>query len=265
MNINYNIIGRLNSGGGAINEDLQTWLDRLTTRGYTHPSSAQITKFNRLFNSGVLSTMDIAHMLAATGQQETGWVNLPDPENFELTKVGNVAWDSGQGQTGDGTGALLTGFNPSLATYNFLQNNNSFGVWSNTDLLEAGKTAMGAFRIETTNIGNNLIVRHTGDNYRGKNQSGTDVSVAGATSALGLTSVVRVSSTHWQFYKNGVAVGSPIAATSQALQNLAFAIMASQGNSALYNFSQQKIAFAYAGSGNINQLDLYNELAFFLT
>lgn len=257
----------LNSGGAeVINDDLQTWLDRLTTRGYTHPSSSQITKFNRLFNSGVLDLMDIAYMLSNDSQEETGWVNLITPASFECTEIGTVNWASNDGETGDGsTGALNTNWNASSNGVNFTQNNNSFGIWVRDADIQASKSAMGAWRLETTGQGCYINPRNTSDVFRAQNNNNAGASIAGATTAVGLTSCVRVSSTHYQIYKNGVAVGSPVAATSAAIVDLVWYICAHRQTTNPGGYYGNTIAFAYAGSGNIDQEDLYNELAFFLT
>lgn len=254
------------SGGAALNENLQTWLDRLTTRGYAHPSSSQITKYNRLFNSGLLDLTDIAYMFSQNGQEETGWVNLPTPESFEITKIGTVNWASNDGETGDGsTGVLNTNWNALSNGVNFTQNNNSFGVWVRDDSIQASKSAMGAWRLETTGQGCYLNPRNTSDIFRAQNNNGSGASIAGATSSIGLTSCVRVSSTEYQIYKNGVAAGSPVSATSAAIVDLVWYICGHRQTTNPGGFYGNTIAFAYAGSGNINQLDLYNELAFFLT
>lgn len=258
-------------GSLPINSSFQTWLDRLTTQGYTKPSAGQQVKLNTLFtglaSDGNLSLMDIAYMFLNDGSKEAAKVNLITPASFEIAAdIGTVNWASNDGMTGDGTtGALNTGWNASTNAVQFLRDNNSFGVWVMDTAIQAAKIAMGAFLPETTGQGNYIQPRHTGDVYRSQSNNATITSTAGSITSAGLTSVVRLSSTEYQIYKNGVAVGSPIAQTSNAIVSLVWYICAARQQTNPGFFYGNTIAFAYTGRGTINQLSLYNRLNTFIS
>lgn len=268
---NKNISMVFGGGGQALSPEFTAWRDRLTTLGYTKPSAAQQIKINTLFAGlsldGNLSLMDIAYLFLQDGSKEAAKVNLITPASFEIAAdIGTVNWASNDGMTGDGTtGALNTTWNASTNGVNFTRNSNCFFVWVMDTAIQASKMAMGCNLIETTGQGWMVNPRNTGDVVRSNNHNATTTSTAGATTAAGLISVVRTSSTEYQIYKNGVAFGSPIAQTSNAIVNLVCYICAIRQTTNPGLFYGNTIAFAGAGSGAINQLALYNRLNTFIS
>lgn len=258
------------SGVSSYNSSFQTWLDRLTTQGYTQPSVAQKQKLNTLFqglsDDGNLALMDIAYMFMNDGSKEAAKVNLITPASYEIAAdIGTVNWASNDGMTGDGTtGALNTTWNASTNGVNFTRNNNSFGVWVLDSGIQASKIAIGCILAETTGQGCVLNPRNTADVYRSQNNNGTTTSTAGATTAVGLTSCVRVASGEYKIWKNGVEIAT-ISQASAAIVNLVWYICAQRQTTNPGAFYGNTIAFAYTGSGSIDQLELYNRLNTFIS
>lgn len=251
-------------GGSSTNSTYQSILDKADAIGATIPNSSIQSKDNAfwggLSEDGNLSLMDIAYLFGSSGSEEYCRINGVDPDVFYPTKNGTINWTAEGGSAGGGaaTDYYSTGYNPSTSS-KFLQNNNSFGLYTKVDLLTASKNDMGIWRIETTGQGCYLSARNTGDVYRSQNNNATGSSTSGATSSIGLTSCVRVGSTEYKIYKNGVDAGT-VTQSSAAIQSLVWAICGAQGATAVYANSNRQIAFTYAGSGSIDQLKLYNRL-----
>lgn len=249
----------------------EAWLDFLTLNAIGAPTSPQQAKIDDLFaglsEDGNFNLLDIAYLFFQNGSKEAGKVNIKNPATFQIgADIGTVNWASNDGMTGNGTtGALNTGWNASTNGVNFTRNNNSFGVWVMDSAIQSAKMAMGALLAETTGQGCSVNPRNTGDVARSNNNNSTTTSTAGATTAAGLISAVRISSTQYQLYKNGVAFGSPIVQASNPIVNLVWYICAVRQTTNPGLFYGNTIAFAYAGSGNIDQLKLYNRLNTFIS
>lgn len=255
----------LSSGGESFDSDLELRLLEGTAQGYVLPTSANQVKQNTLTLSLKASNnnwdkMAIAYLSANDGSEEFGRLNLKNPATFRLLKNGTIGWTS-SGAKGNGTdGFYDTQWNPTTETSLFTQNNNSFGVYCTDNVITSTSMIMGAALTLSSGQGNMLIPRHTADITRSMDNNGTAQSLGtGITTSVGLTSVVRTGSGSFQVYKNGVSIGTA-SVSSNAIVNLVWYLLAIRSNSAAINFDTRRVGFAYAGRGDVDQLELYNSL-----
>lgn len=254
------------SGGGeSFDEDFAERLLEGTAQGDVLPSAANQTKQNTLTLSlkagnNNWDKMAVAWLMANDGSETFGRLNLKNPATFRLQSNGTIAWDS-NGSKGNGTNGFYdTQWNPFTETSLFTQNNNSFGVYCTDNVITATAMIFGAALLSTSGQGNILTPRHTGDITRAMDNNGTAQSVGtGITTSVGLTSVVRTASGAFQVYKNGVSIGTASVA-SNAIVNLVWYLLAIRSNAAAANFDTRRVGFAYAGRGDVDQLELYNSL-----
>lgn len=150
-------------------------------------------------------------------------------------------------------------FNPADGgTYNFTQNNNSFGVYIAEHIIEA-KSDFGNWT--TGNIGNDLFTSGVLNSQSATNNSGTLRSVTGIGSGKGLSSVRRTASNSWKISKNGYdnySGGAGQTDASQALNNLDFQEFCRNTNGTYTQFTTRKHCYSFAGSGGFDHFTLHN-------
>lgn len=246
--------------GSAYSSEYQAVLDRATTLGYTHPSSAQKSKHDtmvRLLKSdGTWAKLDALYIFLNDGSKEFGTLNWISPSANQVTIVGSMTWTSNAGFQGNGSSMYLNvGFNPATQGVQYTLNSSTFFVqYSNdvgSDTLD-GSLSGGAIFMRPRGAANTCVSRVN---------DGANLSVASAN-GIGLFSIVRTASNARQAYRNGATLGSGDAQASTSIpsQNVFLGAYNNSGTPAYGGITQKIINSAGFGSGTINQSLLYTAI-----
>lgn len=242
--------------------EYQAVINRGITLGYPLPSVVQRAKQNQIIidlkSSGAWNLLDFFYVFATDGDLNFAKINWKTPTLFEATSVGSIAFTPNQGFAGNGSNSYLTtNFIPSTNGVNFTQNNASYGIYCFDNVLSGS----GVVEMGSENTGGNsayIQVRGTSNAYAGRCNDAANLSSTNTTS-VGLSSITRTASNARALYKNGVQLTSD-AQASQARTSFAMFLGCLNTNGSTFGFSTKKMSVAFAGSGNINQLNVYNAL-----
>jgi hypothetical protein len=210
---------------------------------------------------GVWASLDVLYLLASHDAQAAR-LNAKAPATFAATAVNSPTFTTDRGYAGDGsTSYLNTGYTPSTAGGQFVQNSASFGVYVNAgvDTALTAATAMGA--------GNsNLVPRRSGDFVFGNVSSGTVANFIAATTRFGLTVLNRTASAVSVGYRTGVG-GTNMTAASAAVATVPFFIGGLNTAGSLAGAVNNRVAVALIGAGMNATLNtaLNSRLSTFLT
>lgn len=203
--------------------------------------------------------LDALWFLAAHDQQfsRLNW----KANEFNLTEVNSPTWTLDRGYTGDGVSKHLdTNFKMGTNGVNVVQNSNSFGSYSRTNVtnsfLDLGvhQAPFSSYHYPRLSVGAGMSSRINGS-------LATNSVVA---DSLGLSVSFRSDSTTVGQYKNGVSLGTA-SDTSTTLPDLNCYILAINSNGAQSSASPRQLSLIFYGSSSINQLDLYNRIQTYLT
>lgn len=187
----------------------------------------------------VMAKLDAFYMPAGIDAQSSllNWVST----SYNLTAVNSPAFVVDRGYTGDGlTSYLDTGFNPTTAVgAKFTQNSASLGLWSRTNLNNAGAASndMGNVNAQITRQG-----AVSGQSV-GRANTGSGVLI-GAGAYPGDVGWSRTASNVWEGYAQGLDAGGGTDA-SAAMTNATIRILSV--NASLFGVNQ--IASAHIGGG----------------
>lgn len=201
----------------------------------------------------------------ATDNQQNARVSIVNPTSTQITEVpngGTLTWTKDVGYKGDGVASYLnTNYTPSTQGVNYTLNSASIGInlQTNASGLHIDFSASDAAGVYT-----HVFLNYNGLDYCRVNNSAADYISTTAKGTAGLYSVVRSNSTTVAGYFNGSSyyTGSKTAVTVLAVPLF---IAATNANGTPQYFSPRTYSMAYIGSGNINQLSLYNAWQTFLT
>lgn len=213
---------------------------------------------------GIWSELDAIYFTAAADSQiaKLNWKS----SSFNLSELGtmNFVVDRGftrNGVAGGTTDALNTNFTPSTNGVKFTRNSNSFGVYVRTNVQE-GTADFGGV---VGNLGIQLNSQSTSTLGAARdNQTGAFIFNTPTTNSQGLTTITRPNSTTMNYYKNGSFISNTILSTTGDA-TVPLYICAYNVSNAVSAGSSKQIAFAYVGSGNIDQSILYNLVQFYMT
>lgn len=215
----------------------------LTSRFTTPPTNTRMRLIDNLIISlkkaNVWSKLDAFYMLAAADTQSSllNWVST----SYNLTAVNSPAFVVDRGYTGDGsTSYLETSFNPTTAVgAKFTQNSASQGLWSLTNLANAGASS---FDMGNTSA---QIDRQGVVAGQAVGRSNTGAGIVIAPGAYpGDASWSRTASNVWEGYAQGIDAGGGTDA-SAAMTNASFRILSVTAAA----FGVNQIASADWGSG----------------
>jgi len=207
--------------------------------------------------AGLSGKFEALYVLAAHDAQAArqNWI----ADAYNLTPVNAPAFAIDRGYTGNGTTSYLdSGFNPTTAVApKFTQNDAHLGVWSLTNLANAGATSP-----EVGSFGNSQLGRNGAtETIVGRPNTSSGVQIAPAASFPGHVMWTRSAASIWEGYSAGVDVGGGTTA-SAALSNSAFRVC----GAATTSFGVNEIAAAHWGS-NLTAMEvsaLYSALNTFL-
>ena len=185
------------------------------------PNSTYKTAINTaiasLKTAGVFAKLDALQVYR--GSHDSSHDALVDwklPSRVATNSGGTFALATGFTTSGS-PNYIDTGYNPGTSATNFTQNSCSFGIWSMDGASKAGSAA-GYYDTGTT-AGITINPREGANFVAGRINTVTAVtSTPTTTNGLGLTSVVRASSTIQKFNKSGTTIASP-ASTSTTIKN----------------------------------------------
>jgi len=240
---------RLN--GTAYSAEAIALFDEWASLG-TPASDARKTLVNNtivaLKSASVWNSLDFLYVWTAHSQTAS-LVDWKNPTTRAATPNGNLTFTTDGYWQGGTTGRMDLGYNPGdgLATYNFTQNNNSFGIYTLDRVVE---NKIDISSQSAGSVGNDILLTNS---INAKNVCGTNRSVTVMT-GYGLASTHRTASNAWRAYRNGYdlygGVASPTDA-SNAVLNLGWMEFCRNVNSTYSSFSTKKHCFSFAGA-NIN-------------
>lgn len=212
-----------------------------------------------LINNELWDKQDTIWAMAAHDRQAAK-LNWKYPYKFTLTEVSSPSYSIDRGFSFDGaTQFLKTGYSPASSSNNYSLNNNSFGIYSLTDINGASYIDMGSFN-GSTSRGAHINLRNS-NSFSSRNNGSAIGSTSNANS-IGMFSSNRQNNTNIELWKNGIMLYNPAAINIQ-IENFEFYIGALNVSGSATNFSSRQYAFSFAGA-YCNQLNLYNIVNFYL-
>ena len=187
-------------------------------------------------------------------------ISIIKPTSTQITEVNSPTWTKDVGYTGNGTNMYLnTNYNPALGI-NYTQNNCSSGILIHSISNQASACDYGCVGA----AGTGYIALYANEGSKTYIYVNTETGVINPASNLtGLYAMMRNSSTAQYFYFNGSEQwsGSSTSASISSANIYIMCINLSGGT----QFTTNTYSMAFFGSGNINQLKLYNDFNTFLT
>ena len=210
--------------------------------------------WNQLDRLWVFSTEQQAH--ARVSLVNPSGINSAWPSN--ITEVNNPTWTRLKGYTGNGTSAYLnTNYTESTNGINATQNNVSTGIWC------TNKAITGSTEVDfgSNNGGSEILSQYWNGNLNAYVNSASGGVYTGYGNTLGLTAMQRTSSSSINILKNGVVISTP-AENSTGVATTQTYIMTQNvsGSPQAGVYSTRRYSIFFIGSGNINQVLLYNIL-----
>jgi len=213
--------------------------------------------------NGNWAVMDRAWIFAQSIQANSR-ISIKNPTSTAVTETNSPTWTQYQGYTGNGTTSyIVTNYSLVTGGNNFVLNSADFGVYVNSigtaarNSVELGACTSGGA------VSTSLYTRYSDDNmYALVNHNAGAFATGSISTALGLTSGRRTASNAVAIWKDGVSqYTNTTASSSVPAYDLYVLARNVAGNSLLVdNFSDRRVAFAYAGSSAIGTLNLYNSL-----
>ncbi len=225
---------------GTVEPEYQAIIDRATTLGYALPSAyiqfLQNLMIKRLKEGGYWTKMDVLYNFyndATTGDfARLNWIN---PNLYQATLSGTVAWTASTGFATTGTGFINTNWNPSTNGVKYTLNNAHFTVRT---FITAGATALAG-----TTSGSGCSIFSASVTTHAINSTNALNTAVGLTSS-GTRGFSRVDATNVRFHGMATTLADSYATrtqTSTAIPNENFLIGRS-GSS--YNSSTYEAFFA---------------------
>ena len=224
---------------------------------YTTASSInQINYINGLIGSlkrdAVWNNLDVFWNYATETQQQAVW-NIKSPGTNTCTEVNIPSWVAKKGYTSNGTTSYLnTNFNPSTQAVNFTLNSGSLGIYSRSNIAEAGYD-MGVYQVSGGHLIN--ILSRTATNTMANRVNTTATTTLSNSNSLGLIAAARTTSTLTTFYRNGSSIGT-VADASSSIPAFNVFVNCLSSDGAAGSFSTKEISMAFMGSGGILQSNL---------
>jgi hypothetical protein len=258
MNLFHNLISQ-----GGYSSIYQNLLNYATINGITKHNSIYNTKLNQLaidlFDAGVFTEADVVKVYWGDSGAFTllNWKN-PGSNSSTLEGIPTPTTD-GKGWIGDGiNGYLNSGFDPTLGT-KFLLDDNSVTFYNYTE--EQSSSRM--LGIQDNEDIFNIRLRNASNLMTVSNFSTTADSTIANTTAVGLYTMKRISSTQVEVWKNGTLLSTitqnrsafPTISTGTPALKILFELGVNVGT-ALGAPSVKRIGMVIYGSKNINHVSV---------
>lgn len=235
------------SGGSPNNSTVQTWLNRLTTLGYTHPPSGTITELNTLFD-GLSPYLSKAEMIKVYGLNDAGvsqasTVNFVSPTANQTTLASSPVY-SINGWKSAGSGSYLN--------ENILINRRA-GIEDDVSGLayvigtSTTQNAEAAFGSRATGSAFYVCrIFNTGSVANIFPMAGSAVNVAG-TNSQGFYSISSVDTTNSIGGKDGTYSSNLAHVTPDQSENIYTCAWQGGGGSSVNNLTKAEVGFRWEG------------------
>jgi hypothetical protein len=242
-------------------------LKRTATLGNRNPSPGQQKKLSTLYrgisDDGDLSNLDVFFSFMNDGSKEFGAVNWKHPADSLASYVSSPVWTSNQGVSSNGVGYINSNYNPSTYGGNFTQNSCSIGLFFYAGAVSNGVTAVlwsvsdTIYCYDDPGITNRFVCRMNSSNATSP-LFGTATDVVSGK----MYSAKRSSSSTIQCFIDGSSDSTP-SSTSVAVANANLQFLSVNGLNIAP--SGWKLAFAWAGNGSVNHLNIRNRINTFFS
>jgi hypothetical protein len=256
----------------AYDADYQAWLNRLTALGYTLPTAACSQILSDMIagikTDGNWTELDRFAFFAHNGDSDGATVDMINPSGHsQITKVNSPGWNAKQGFNGNGSSSYLNwNYALSTAAVKFTQNSASMGVWVHTGANSPSTYILGVRSATNTTftgladlLSPNVIATIFNNGSVNEVAFGTQTQFSSGSSYA----ATRASSTSVSTYRNGSLETNEASNNSSALSAGSPFILALNtiGTGAgFYVSSSIKISLAWAGSGSVDQSEMYTRL-----
>lgn len=226
----------------------------------TYPAPATVYAVNPFIqaekNNGNWDLVDRYWLLAQDIQNNT-YVDLKNPgSSVRLSSVNLPTFTANQGFTGNGSNMYLNTAYSNTTTVNYTYTLSSYGFWQRNSVTEVA-IDMGCSNGATEFC--QIASGHTTAGFLERlNSDATFVNLAN-TSSIGLFVAQRSGATNSSGYYNG-ALYMTGANAATATPSFPFYILTGDASGSVANPSTAQLSFAFIGSGNINQANLYSDV-----
>lgn len=149
---------------------------------------------------GMVTKFDAAYLFAAV-DEDSARKNLINPGANTVTLVGSPTFTSDRGYQGNGVDTKLdTNLKASSSTI-FQQNSAAVSLWSRT-------AAQGATSTDFGNSNSVAVLRNGSNQFLGRLNAVTNVTIAGVTDASGMFTLSRTASDLTTIYRNASSIGT---------------------------------------------------------
>jgi len=239
----------------VVSSEYQSVLDYATSQGYTIPSLAVRNAQNQLITDlksyGIWTLLDVFYFPFGDGDVNFAKINWKNPSTFQLTAQGSPVYTQNKGFTGAASSYLKTGWIAGTNGVNYTLNSASRFIYifdSATTSQDDGGSGRGF-----------LSANNSGRIFQGRINDLTTEGIYSENS-IGLSSMVRTSSTGKLLYKNGVLY-TTLSRTSVSLDTFEDYILCQNLNGTATSQSLKTFSCYGLGSGSINQANLYSAIA----
>jgi hypothetical protein len=235
----------LAAGSGSGCTQATTFLAR--TSGLSGTESAAYTNLIcTMVSDGSFALLDGLYIFA-TNSTTTANLNLIST-SYALTTNGAVSFSADQGYTGDGsTGYLATGFTPSTAGGQFVQNSANLGIY----ILTSRTTSQGYVDIGAGGGSVYSLIQplFNGGGGQAWLVNSLSLNTYVPTNVQGSWLASRTSSALTTYYGNGVSVGSNASDAAAGNANQQIIILALEDGGFVDSFSTDQLSAAWYGAG----------------
>lgn len=260
--VNKRICYFKNVPASSIDPVVQAWYDKVTTkpsRGYLQI----VNSYWSCLSSGDNNASLLDRLVPFnTEWRDNAYVSIPNSASANGAEQGGLLWNE-QGFEGALSSWYDTNYTPSTDGVNYTKDLACFFFWTRLNLDES--TVAGGSQ-NTMGTANATLVfpKDGGSSYSDINDNNGANPAQAVANSIGLYSIVRINATTSQLWKNGIKIReSPV--NSTATSDLEFWLLGLNKDGVLAFRSNNQIALYGAGSGAINQLELYNCTNAFVT
>lgn len=231
---------------GGYYTEYQTVYNAFSTKPTAAVATAQNTMVKTLVDASLWTGKFDLFYVFANDASDNALINWITPGTYDCTKVSDPSFMAYEGYQGDGSSGLNTNWNPATDSLHLSLDSVTMSAYIRLD--RAGTEYAAGVRLTSSYL--HLIPRSAGDLILSRINNADDGQAA-ATDSLGLTTVVRESSSRLQFYKNDASLAT-VSKASVAIPNDHLYILSRSGN---IGYSNNQISFFCIGSA-LNNTDV---------
>lgn len=231
--------------------NFRTFLTRTATLPVDSSFRGENQLYKNLLADGNLTKLDYLHIYAQSNQTNAAY-NLTST-SFSATSVGSPVWTVSKGYTGATGKYENSNFNAATQGVQYTKNSCSYGCYLLTNQQETTPALAVSNGVDQISI----YPRYSDDKiYARINSSSLESVLLQIVDARGLSVAVRTGASATELWKNGIKILSGTTASTNIpsfnIFDLGFNVSGTNG----FN-STNTMAISFAGSGTIDQLNLY--------